>query len=179
MRKRTDEELRLMTNRTDEEHRLNRAAGQTEKAGDLTYACQFPRSLSAHIAPDPRRKLTLLHVHAVNDLPHRNPHEESVNILLPQLRVVDLRGHRSADQVLISCLLEFSAVFTCHVGVKRFRGLREFWKSCGVRMIDVPVDDAGVRLDVDTPEDYRRCVEASKLPSLIRTDRETEVSVMA
>ncbi|MBQ6385965.1 MAG: hypothetical protein IJJ38_07340 [Lachnospiraceae bacterium] len=46
-------------------------------------------------------------------------------------------------------------------------------------MIDVPVDDAGVRLDVDTPEDYRRCVEASKLPSLIRTDRETEVSFMA
>ena len=36
-------------------------------------------------------------------------------------------------------------------------GLREFWKTREGEIRTVPVDDAGVWVDVDTPTDYRRC----------------------
>ena len=36
-------------------------------------------------------------------------------------------------------------------------GLRGLWKRYEDDIRAVPVDDAGVRLDVDTPEDYQRC----------------------
>ena len=36
-------------------------------------------------------------------------------------------------------------------------GLRALWERHGDELRIVPVDDAGVWLDVDTPEDYQRC----------------------
>ncbi len=36
-------------------------------------------------------------------------------------------------------------------------GLRELWKKHGSEIIEVPVDDSGVWVDLDTPGDYRKC----------------------
>lgn len=36
-------------------------------------------------------------------------------------------------------------------------GLRGLWERHGTGLRTVPVDDAGVWLDLDTPEDYRKC----------------------
>lgn len=38
-------------------------------------------------------------------------------------------------------------------------GLRGLWARHEEEIVTVPVDDGGVRLDLDTPEDYRRCRE--------------------
>lgn len=38
-------------------------------------------------------------------------------------------------------------------------GLRELWKRHEAKIITVPVDDKGVWVDVDTPDDYHRCRE--------------------
>lgn len=36
-------------------------------------------------------------------------------------------------------------------------GLRELWKKHESEIVDVPVDDGGVWVDLDTPDDYHRC----------------------
>ena len=38
-------------------------------------------------------------------------------------------------------------------------GLRELWKRFEKEIRTVPVDDAGVWTDIDTPDDYRKCRE--------------------
>lgn len=36
-------------------------------------------------------------------------------------------------------------------------GLRQLWKEQSALIREVPIDDAGVWIDLDTPEDYQRC----------------------
>jgi CTP:molybdopterin cytidylyltransferase MocA len=38
-------------------------------------------------------------------------------------------------------------------------GLRQLWKQVEGRIGYAPVDDPGVQIDLDTPEDYRSCRE--------------------
>lgn len=38
-------------------------------------------------------------------------------------------------------------------------GLRELWKIHEETIITVPVDDPGVWIDLDTPEDYKKCIK--------------------
>lgn len=43
------------------------------------------------------------------------------------------------------------------IGFSGEGGLRGLWKRYEAQTLDVPVDDAGVWIDVDTPADYERC----------------------
>ncbi len=37
-------------------------------------------------------------------------------------------------------------------------GLREFWKQISDRIVEVPIRDRGVLIDLDTPSDYEKCL---------------------
>lgn len=73
---------------------------------------------------------------------------EAASVIFPALR--GRRAHPPLiDARLIPAILAYD-------GGGGLRGLWERYES-GIRA--VPVDDAGVRTDVDTPEDYQRCRE--------------------
>lgn len=42
-------------------------------------------------------------------------------------------------------------------------GLRELWKQHEAEIVTVPVDDQGVWVDLDTPDDYRQCKETYEI----------------
>ena len=42
-------------------------------------------------------------------------------------------------------------------------GLRELWRRYEGELRTVPVDDAGVRIDVDTPRDYETCMQTCEV----------------
>ena len=44
-------------------------------------------------------------------------------------------------------------------------GLRELWKNMAGVIRTVPVDDAGIWIDIDTPDDYRQCLEKYDAPT--------------